>query len=832
MDPYRALLDVRDQRRPPNAYSLLGLPDGESDPERIDRAIRTRRSILMQRQRQASPMVWQRISDELIRAVNTLSDPQKKAQYDETLTGESHSGGNGRLARHSAGGSLATQAAPVAAVAATSACPSCHSGNLPGRKFCGSCGQALIEPCAECGAETMVDECFCGACGVDLEEACARREELAQRDMLRAARLNEEGRYQEALGIVQPLSELRNRRLAEVSRQARELAEEIVGHKDQSKSRVDDAVAAAIRAIEHHQWERAVEAIESIPALLRKKEHKQLRVEAQQALDELEVLHREIRAAVQAKQTADLLGKVERFLQLAPGDERMMRLADQLRARHQLDAHGRRDQLIGQAKSLLDEHQYQEAYDLLKQVPDGARNDEFTQLDARLQELAFLWDSLRHSPTVDRTLVDLAQRLMKLSPNDPKLPAILAQLNQRASKPKRQPLEIVPWARAPEETAVGPSVKRLASFGTINIDKVAGNGLFVENAPRLYPACGAALQGLGHAVIETNLLPKSDSGVLGSLRSWVKRAGRVDAAWGIELSASGLKGVKLVRKGDKGDVAVDAFDLVEHATLLGGVTSEAQRRDVMAATLKTFVDRNATKDTAVCLAYPGRQVLGKFFSIPPIEDKKADELMLYEARRQVPFPLDQLTWDFHAWPGAGDEPSPRDVMLLAAKRHYVVQHLALFEDASVRVNLLQSDCVALHNFYQHALARRGATPAAPSQTVMLLDVGADATNCVVSGQRSMWCRSFARGGDDFCKALVRRFEVSFAATEQLKRDPMKVHRISSLREAWKPLFEQLLRDIRESLAAHDVFDASRQIDVVLACGGGMRIHGLHRHLLG
>ncbi len=650
--------------------------------------------------------------------------------------------------------------------------------------------------------------------------------------MLRAARLNEEGRFYEALAIVQPLAALQNRRLAEVVRQAGELVEEIADHQQRSTSRVVEAAANATKAIERHRWEEAVAAIEGVPTLLRKEEHQELLTRAQQALSEIDELRKEIRAAVKAGQTHNLLPKVERHLQLTPGDQRMMHLADQLRLRHQDDACSRRDQLMSQARALLDEHQYQQAFELVEQIPLDARNDEFTKFHARLQELAYLWDSLRHSPIVDRILVDLGQRLMKLSPDNPKLPAVLAQLNERSTKHKQNPLECVRWARAPQETAVGPPVKRLASFGRINIDGVSANGLFVENAPRLYPACGAALQGLGLANIETNLMPKSDAGLLGSLRSWVKRPARVEAAWGIELSGSGLKAVKLTRTGDKGAVKVDSFDFVEHATLLGNVTSPAQRRDAIAATLKTFVDRNATKDTAVCLACPGRQILGKFFSIPPIEEKKIDELMQFEARQQVPFPLDQLTWDYHAWPGGKEEPAPRDVMLLATKRHHVVQHLALFEDANVHVNAIQSDCVALHNFYQYAVARPREEQGASSPTVMLLDIGADAMNCVVSHPCHIWFRSFVCGGDDFSKALTRRFEISFAAAEQLKRDPTKARRISSLHATWEPSFEQLLKDVRDSLSAYAAFDASRQIDVLLACGGGFRIHGLHRYLLG
>src|SRR5947209_372386 len=50
-------------------------------------------------------------------------------------------------------------------------CSKCGSDNRGGRKFCTTCGTALIASCPKCGAPIEPGESFCGECGTALGEA-------------------------------------------------------------------------------------------------------------------------------------------------------------------------------------------------------------------------------------------------------------------------------------------------------------------------------------------------------------------------------------------------------------------------------------------------------------------------------------------------------------------------------------------------------------------------------------------------------------------------------------------------------------------------------------
>ncbi len=52
-------------------------------------------------------------------------------------------------------------------------CPSCHTPNVPGRRWCGRCGHSLAGRCPGCGFVNAPEERFCGGCGARLDAPVA-----------------------------------------------------------------------------------------------------------------------------------------------------------------------------------------------------------------------------------------------------------------------------------------------------------------------------------------------------------------------------------------------------------------------------------------------------------------------------------------------------------------------------------------------------------------------------------------------------------------------------------------------------------------------------------
>jgi len=187
-------------------------------------------------------------------------------------------------------------------------------------------------------------------------------------------------------------------------------------------------------------------------------------------------------------------------------------------------------------------------------------------------------------------------------------------------------------------------------------------------------AAGLALQALGLTPVEINLLPPVSHGV----RAKLKRLGRAMSrkrpartAWGIDLSTSGLKAVKLARDRRGRRCTIEDYDFVEHKKPLNQSTGDAAERELIDQTLLTFRTRKKPTADRICIGLSNETVIGLHLQLPPIELSKLDSLVEYEARAQLPIPLEDLVWGFHESGGsgaAGAEQSTETFVVAARRR--------------------------------------------------------------------------------------------------------------------------------------------------------------------
>jgi len=186
--------------------------------------------------------------------------------------------------------------------------------------------------------------------------------------------------------------------------------------------------------------------------------------------------------------------------------------------------------------------------------------------------------------------------------------------------------------------------------------------------------------------------------------------------------------------------------------------------------------------------------------------------------------------------GDGGRTSRREaeVLLVAARRSRLVDRLSALRDSGLRVDVVQSDCLALHNFlvYDHFGDDRRDRPAPPDtgRSIALLDVGCDQTHLLVSSPTSVWFRSSRFGGDQITRALVREFHVATARAEELKRRPARAESLHRMYDALEPALETLIADARSILDAFAASHQTQRIERVLGCGGSFQLHGLLRYL--
>ncbi len=169
---------------------------------------------------------------------------------------------------------------------------------------------------------------------------------------------------------------------------------------------------------------------------------------------------------------------------------------------------------------------------------------------------------------------------------------------------------------------------------------------------------------------------------------------KAKSAWGIDIGQCALKALKLVDYGDGDEVQVEAFEVIEHPDVLSH--PDVDRADLIHQALEAFMTRHDLKGSTVAVSVPGQNSFTRFFPPPPVEAKRLPGIVQYEARQQIPFPIDEVIWQ---WQAFEDEDSPDiEVGIFAMKRGDIAETLSHFDLAGMGVDLVQIGPLGLYNF--------------------------------------------------------------------------------------------------------------------------------------
>ena len=299
--------------------------------------------------------------------------------------------------------------------------------------------------------------------------------------------------------------------------------------------------------------------------------------------------------------------------------------------------------------------------------------------------------------------------------------------------------------------------------------------------------------------------------------------------WGIDIGKCALKAVRCRVSTEPRKITAEAFDYIEYPMILS--QPEADPVELVRSALSEFVGRNKLKGDRVAVSVPGQSGLSKFIKLPPIEAKKIPDIVKYEARQQIPFPLEQVEWDWQRLVGGIEEGGfvlDAEVGLFAMKREQVFKALAPLTEAGIEVDILQLSPMSLANMviFDQLPDPTTIDPLEPPPSVVLVSMGVDATDLVITNGLRIWQRSMPIGGNNFTKSLVQGMKLTFAKAEQLKRNAARADNAKEVFNAMKPVFNEFASELQRSLNYFSGSDRSARIGKVLLLGNASKLKGL------
>ncbi len=304
--------------------------------------------------------------------------------------------------------------------------------------------------------------------------------------------------------------------------------------------------------------------------------------------------------------------------------------------------------------------------------------------------------------------------------------------------------------------------------------------------------------------------------------------------WGIEIGQSALKALKCSVV--DGEVVANAFDYIEYPKILS--QPEAVAEELVADAITQLMEHNEIVSEKVCISVPGQSGLAKFFKPPPVEVKKISDIVRYEARQQIPFDLADVVWDFQMMPGSMVEEGyalESEVGLFAMKREQAYRQLEPFTDANIEVDVVQMAPMAIYNMVaydrMHERLENDVFDADnPPQSSVVLSIGTDSSDLIVTNGFRIWQRSMPIGGNHFTRQLTKDLKLTFAKAEHLKRNAREAVDPKLIFQTMRPVFNDLVTEVQRSIGFFRSIDKKAEIAELLITGNTVKMPGLAAYL--
>jgi type IV pilus assembly protein PilM len=250
-------------------------------------------------------------------------------------------------------------------------------------------------------------------------------------------------------------------------------------------------------------------------------------------------------------------------------------------------------------------------------------------------------------------------------------------------------------------------------------------------------------------------------------------------------------------------------------------TTEEIRRPQIAVAVREMMSELHIKHGAVNYALPAHSVFARFVKLPTLEQEKLEKIIAFEAQQNVPFPIDDVVWDYQVVGGGMDEQT--QVILVAIKVDLLDEINGGVEEAGPNTSTVDVAPMALYNAFRYSYPN-------VNDCSMLVDIGARTTNVLFVEPRRIFSRSLPIGGSAITAAIAREFGESFEAAETRKKRDGFVslggayaepsdHDIARVSKLARSTMTRLHAELMRSVSHYRAQQRGGRPDRIFLCGG-------------
>ncbi len=161
------------------------------------------------------------------------------------------------------------------------------------------------------------------------------------------------------------------------------------------------------------------------------------------------------------------------------------------------------------------------------------------------------------------------------------------------------------------------------------------------------------------------------------------------------------------------------------------------------------------KGKAVVIA-PSSIILPKTIQVPHVTGDRQREVIAFEAEKNIPYSLDEVTWDYQV---ISDDGIETEVLLVSMKKSAANDFCQAISSAGVIPTTLEASSILDYNTWKFC--------GLPEDSIML-NVGAKSTNLIIARENALFVRTLPMGGNTLTQGIADSLGKSFMQAEAIK----------------------------------------------------------------
>jgi type IV pilus assembly protein PilM len=291
---------------------------------------------------------------------------------------------------------------------------------------------------------------------------------------------------------------------------------------------------------------------------------------------------------------------------------------------------------------------------------------------------------------------------------------------------------------------------------------------------------------------------------------------------GLDITTSSIKLIELSWSGKQFRVESYAAEPTPANSMNEKNIADAE---AVGEAIRRAVKKAGAKSKDVAIAISGDAAITKVIQMP--RNLRAGDLegqVETQADQYIPFPMDEVSYDFEVLGPSEKDPDSNDVLLVATRTENVEQRQNAVRAGGLTAKIVDVEAFALENacrLMTHQMPDGGI-----DRTIAVVDFGASSTTfSVLRSLKVVYTRDFPFGGQQLTEEIMRTYGLSMEEAGRAKKEGGLPGNYQA--EVLDPFIDDMTQQVSRSLQFYLASGSGReQPEKILVCGGCANIAGV------